>query len=129
MAHFAQMDENSIVIQVVVVNNDTIDNLPFPESEPVGIAFLHELYQNNDTWLQTSYNANFRAHYAGIGFSYWPDIDQFVPPSPYPSWIYNPTTMQWEAPVPKPYPIPKGYVAVWNEETQQWDIVPIEPTA
>jgi hypothetical protein len=128
MAHFAKMNGDSVV-DVVVVNNSSIDNLPFPESEPVGISFLHELYQNNDVWLQTSYNNNFRGNYAGIGYQYWADIDQFVPPQPYPSWIYNPITAQWEAPIPKPYPAPTGYVYVWDEETQSWVLVPRNQSA
>lgn len=129
MAHFAKMDHNNVVLDVVVVNNATLDNLPFPESEPVGVQFLHELYQNNDTWLQTSYNNSFRGNYAGIGYEYWSDIDQFVPPQPYPSWIYDPATAQWEAPVPKPYPVPKGYIYVWDEATQSWILEPRTPTA
>jgi len=119
MAHFAKMNGN-IVVDVVVLSNDTVDNLPFPESEPVGIEFLHQLYQNNDTWLQTSYNRSFRGNYAGIGYPYRSDIDQFIPPSPFPSWIYDPITAMWEPPVPMPYPAPKGYVYAWDEETQTW---------
>lgn len=126
MAHFAKMDANNLVLEVIVVSNDSVANLPFPESEPLGIAFCQSLFGQDTNWLQTSYNASFRGNYAGIGFSYWPDIDQFVSPSPYPSWTYDPVTKLWEAPVPKPYPIPVGYTAVWNEETQQWDLVPVE---
>lgn len=129
MASFVKLDANNTVIDGVAVSNDTIDNLPFPESEPVGIAFLHKLYGNNDTWLQTSYNASFRGNYAGIGYSYWSDIDQFVPPSPYPSWSYDPSTAQWEPPVPKPYPPPSGYIYVWDEATQSWVLAPrVTPT-
>ena len=123
MAHFAKMNGDEVV-EVIVVSNDTLDNLSFPESEPVGIQFLHELYQNNDVWLQTSYNRSFRGNYAGMGFTYRSDIDQFIPPQPYPSWIYDPITAMWEPPIPKPYPAPKGYIYVWNEETLSWDLIP-----
>jgi len=122
MAHFAKMNGN-IVVDVVVVSNEALGNLVFPESEPIGIQFLHDLYQNDDTWLQTSYNRSFRGNYAGIGFTYRFDIDQFIPFSPYPSWIYDPITAMWEPPVPMPYPVPKGYIYVWNEETLSWDLV------
>lgn len=100
MAHFAQMNDSNLVVQVIVVGNDTISNLPFPQSEPIGIAFCQSLFGTNTTWLQTSYNANFRGNYAGIGYSYWPDIDQFVPPSPGEGWTYDPITHQWNSPTP-----------------------------
>lgn len=100
MAHFAQMDGNNFVIEVIVISNEAVNNLPFPESEPIGISFCQSLYGQSTNWLQTSYNANFRGNYAGIGYSYWPDIDQFVPPSPGEGWIYDPQTHQWNPPIP-----------------------------
>ena len=79
MAHYAQIDETNTVTNVIVVNNETIDNLPYPESEPVGQAFIASLgFQG--VWLETSYNANFRGIYAGIGFTYDPALDIFVQP-------------------------------------------------
>ena len=81
MAHFAKMD-NDIVQQVIVVANDDIDNLPFPESEPVGQAYIASLGWQG-LWLQTSYNASFRNLFAGIGFSFDPVVGEygaFVPP-------------------------------------------------
>jgi len=98
MAHFAQMDANNMVLEVIVVNNDVIMDMEFPASEPVGIQFCQAIYGADTNWLQTSYNANFRGNYAGIGFSYWPDIDQFVPPSPGEGWTYDPQTHQWNPP-------------------------------
>ena len=83
MAHFAQLDEHSIVLQVIVVSNDTINNLPFPESEPVGQAFIASLGITG-TWLQTSYNNNFRGKFAGIDYIYDPSLGEygeFVPPT------------------------------------------------
>ena len=81
MAHFAKMSGN-IVEQVIVVSNDDVDNLPFPESEPVGQAFIASLGLGGD-WLETSYNNNFRSVYAGIGYTYDAALDIFVaPPSP-----------------------------------------------
>lgn len=79
MAYFAQIDETNTVLEVVAVNNETIDYLPFPESEPVGQAFIASLGLPG-TWLQTSYNANFRGVYAGIGFTYNAELDIFVQP-------------------------------------------------
>jgi len=80
MANFAQLDGSYIVIEVVVINNDTIDNLPFPESEPVGVAFLQSLFGLTTVWKQTSYNKSFRKNYASIGYTYDPVLDEFIPP-------------------------------------------------
>ena len=76
MAHFAQVN-NNIVNQVIVVSNDDCDNLPFPESEPVGQAFIASIGLG-DGWLQTSYNNNFRGVYAVVGFPYDPIEDKFL---------------------------------------------------
>ena len=78
MAHFVQMHDNSCG-QVVVVNNEVLENKPFPESEPIGIAFCKSLYGADTEWLQTSYNGNFRGRYAGPGSIYNPELDEFDP--------------------------------------------------
>lgn len=117
MAHFAQLDENNIVIQIIVVDNSTINNLPFPESEAIGIAFCQSLFGINTIWKQTSYNNNFRVRYAGIGFTYDTDLDAFIIPKPYPSWILNTQTYFWDPPIPYPN---DGQRYSWNETTQTW---------
>lgn len=124
MAHFAQLDEHSIVLQVIVVSNDTINNLPFPESEPVGVAFCKSLFGADTIWAQTSYNANFRYNYAGIGYTF--DATPapngaFIAPKPYPSWLLNTSTFQWQAPVPYPN---DGKMYYWDEATQSWVLMP-----
>ena len=124
MAYFAQLDEHSIVLQVIVVGNDTINNLPFPESEPVGVAFCKSLFGADTIWAQTSYNANFRYNYAGIGYTFdaTPTPNgAFIPPKPYPSWLLNTNTFQWEPPVPYPN---DGKMYYWDEETQSWVLMP-----
>lgn len=100
MAYFAQLDDASVVLQVLAVNNDTIDNLPFPESEPVGVAFLQSLFGDTTVWKQTSYHANFRKNYAGIGFTYDPVLDAFIPPQPAPACTLNIETCRWVCPKP-----------------------------
>jgi len=80
MAHFAQVI-NGIVQQVIVVSNDDCGGGDFPTSEPIGQAFIASLGIAGD-WLQTSYHANFRGVYAGIGYIYDPDTDTFTPPPP-----------------------------------------------
>jgi hypothetical protein len=79
MAHFAQVI-NNVVQQIVVVNNEVLENKPFPESEDIGVAFCKSLYGENTEWLQTSYNSNFRGIYAGVGMVYNPVTDEFIIP-------------------------------------------------
>jgi hypothetical protein len=117
MANFAKLDDQNIVIDVNAVANAVIDNLPFPESEPVGVAFLTEWSGGYTNWKQTSYNGNFRKNLAGIGYTYDSTLDAFIAPKPYPSWLLNTNTCQWQAPIPYPT---DGKIYSWNEETQQW---------
>jgi hypothetical protein len=119
MAHFAKMN-GDIVEFVIVVNNDVINNLPFPASESIGIAFCKTLYAEDTEWLQTSYNNSFRKWFAGSGFTYDSTKDAFIPPKPYPSWIFDETIWYWQAPIPYPT---DNKVYEWNETTQSWDLV------
>ena len=115
MAHFAQLDENNVVTQVIVIhNNELLDN--GVESEAKGIAFCQSLFPGTN-WKQTSYNANTRKNYAGIGFTYDAGRDAFIPPKPYPSWVLNEATCRWDAPVPMP---DDGKLYRWDEETLSW---------
>jgi hypothetical protein len=118
VAHFARLDENNVVTQVIVVaNKDTSDGNEV-EKEYIGAGFCQQLF--GGTWKQTSYNAKFRKNYAGIGFTYNPDIDAFVPPRPFASWTLNNETAQWEAPTPIP---DDGQNYSWNEQTSSWDLI------
>jgi hypothetical protein len=117
MANFAKLDDQNIVIDVNAVANAVVDDLPFPESEPVGVAFLTEWSGGYTNWKQTSYNGNFRKNLAGIGYTYDSTLDAFIAPKPYPSWLLNTETCQWQAPIPYPT---DGKQYYWNEDTQQW---------
>jgi len=121
MAHFAQLDENNIVTHVIVVGNDDIKDNEGNENEEIGIAFCKNLLGLNTIWKQTSYNANIRKNYAGIGYTYDETRDAFIPPKPLDSWILNETTCRWEAPIP--YPV-DGKRYTWNENELSWDLVP-----
>lgn len=114
MAHFAQLNENNIVTQVIVVANEEI-MVDGAESEAKGIAFCQSLFGGE--WKQTSYNANFRKNYAGIGFTYDAQRDAFIPQKPYPSWLLNEDACVWYPPVPKPSDNKKYF---WNEDTVSW---------
>lgn len=122
MAHFAQLDDQNNVLNVIVINNSDIDYLPFPESEPVGIAICQSIYGPETIWKQTSYNNNFRRQYATIGGLYYPPLDVFVSGKPYSSWVFQSSDATWQAPIPQPT-APPNYVAVWNETYLEWDIV------
>lgn len=115
MAHFAELDENNVVLRVIVVHNNDCLDANGNESEAVGIGFCSKLFGGN--WKQTSYHGNIRKNYAGVGYTYRADIDAFVPPQPYPSWTLNTNTAQWEAPVPYPT---DGKRYTWDETTLSW---------
>ena len=117
MAHFAKLDENNVVVDVNVVNNEDILNLEFPDSEPFGIVFLSNWSGGYIRWRQTSYNSAFRKNYAGIGYTYDPQRDAFIPPKPYESWLLNEDTCQWEPPIPMPN---DGSYYDWDEITTSW---------
>jgi len=81
VAHFAEVDEYQIVRNVIVVNNSDCGGGDFPDSEPIGQAFIASIGIDGD-WLQTSYHGNFRGQYAGQGMTYDPTLDEFVSPQP-----------------------------------------------
>lgn len=115
MAHFAEIDDNNVVTRVIVVANKDTADANGNEVESIGVAFCQRLLGGN--WVQTSYHGNIRKNYAGIGYTYDAAIDAFVPPQPFPSWVLNPDTAQWEAPVPMP---DDGKMYSWDEATQSW---------
>lgn len=119
MAHFAKLNENNEVIEVIVVNNNVIDNLDFPDSEPKGVLFCKFLYGTETNWKQTSYNNSFRKNFAGTGSLYNTDNDIFINPKLYPSWILN-DDFEWEPPIPYPE---DGLEYYWNEDNQQWILI------
>jgi hypothetical protein len=127
MAHYAFINENNIVTEVIVgKDEDDLDTLP------EGFANWEEWYGDfrGQTCKRTSYNtiANthtgdgtpFRGNYAGIGFSYDTVNDVFLAPQPYPSWVLNETTWTWEAPVAYPT---DGEAYIWNENQGNWELV------
>jgi hypothetical protein len=80
MAHFAQINSDNIVEQVIVINNEVIEDENGVEQESIGIAFCKSLFGEDTEWVQTSYNHNFRGRYAGIGFTYDKTTDEFIAP-------------------------------------------------
>ena len=117
MAHFAQLNEENLVTQVIVVANQDTTDSDGMENEAVGAAFCANLL--GGTWKQTSYNARIRKNYAGVGYKYDAILDAFIPPQPYASWTLD-ENAQWKAPVDMPSD-DKRYT--WNEATTSWDAV------
>lgn len=122
MSHFAKIDENNIVVQVIVAEQDFIN------TGAVG---------DPTNWIQTSYNTRGGIHYgqdgqpddgvalrknfAGKGYTYDADRDAFIPPRPFASWSLNEDTCLWDSPVAYPT---DGQYYVWNEDTTSWDLLP-----
>jgi hypothetical protein len=125
MAHFAQLDENNVVTQVIVVSNDDCSDASGTESESIGVAFCQKLLGANTNWKQTSYNGNMRVRYAGIGYSYNESLDAFVPAQPFASWTLNNETADWDSPVTRPTltedQIAAGSFYLWDEDAYQAD--------
>jgi hypothetical protein len=119
MAHFAQLNEENIVTQVIVVANQDTTDSDGMENEAVGASFCANLL--GGTWKQTSYNARIRKNYAGIGYKYDATLDAFIAPQPYASWTLD-ENAQWKAPVDMPTD-DKRYT--WNEATTSWDEVTV----
>lgn len=117
MAHYAQIDENNIVTQVIVIDNKDTADANGVEKEYIGAAFCERLFGGN--WKQTSYNGNKRKNYAGIGYTYRADIDAFVPPQPYASWVLD-ANAQWQPPTPMPT---DGQMYSWDEATTSWNLL------
>jgi len=114
MGHYAKIDENNVVTQVVVVDNRDMADAFGVEKEHIGAAHLEKIL--GGVWKQTSYNGRMRKNYAGIGYTYRADIDAFVPPKPFPSWLLN-AQAQWEPPVAMPT---DGKMYSWDEPTTSW---------
>jgi len=119
MAHFAHINENNIVQNVIVVNNKELLNEDGLEEEAIGITFLNSIYGDGFTWIQTSYNKTFRKNFAGIGFTYDETRDAFISPQPYSSWTLNEDTCRWNAPVTYPE---DNKIYEWNEEITNWEL-------
>jgi hypothetical protein len=105
MSHYAKI-ENNQVVEVIVAEQDFVDTQP-------------------GQWVQTSYRTHsnqhpegrpLRGNYAGIGYTYDPEADVFIPPQPFPSWRLNTSTWSWEAPKPRP----EGNTTIWDEQTLEW---------
>ena len=129
MSHFAKIDKDNVVTQVIVAEQEHIDNIKLvseavdakdevldPEGEVIypSVEAKEAVYDN---WVQTSYTASIRKNYAGIGYTYDESRDAFIPPKPFASWTLDEDSCQWEAPVAYP---DDDKVYSWDEDSQAW---------
>ena len=133
MAHFAQLDDNNVVTQVIVVSNDDTSDTNGTETESIGVAFCQKLLGADTNWKQTSYNGNMRGNYAGIGYTYMENVatlgvgstDVFIAQQPHDSWTISTSAAQWEAPITQPTltddQIAAGSYYTWDESAYQAD--------
>lgn len=120
MGHYAFLDENSIVINVITGKNEGEDGIDWEEFYGAKRTSYNTrggvYYIPNTTNPDPDQSKAFRKNYAGIGYTYDSVRDAFIPPKPFDSWILNEDSCLWEAPIP--YPETGSYY--WNEENQQW---------
>ena len=114
MAHFAEIDDDGIVLRVIVVNNSDTADADGNEVEGIGVELCKKLLGGK--WVQTSYNNNIRYNYAGIGYRYDKQTNAFIAPQPFPSWQLD-GQMRWEAPTPMPT---DGGFYGWDEANLEW---------
>ena len=105
MSHWAELDENNIVIRVTVGNNEEPDE---------GYSWLVE--NLGGTWIKASYNGTIRKNFPGPGFTYSEELDAFIPPRPFPSWVLDLETCIWAPPVE----MPTNSVCTWDENQLKW---------
>ena len=113
MAHFAELDNNNVVLRVVVVGNDCVPSDEHIDGETWCVNFF-----KTPNWKQTSYNHNFRKQYAGIGFTYDAAKNKFISPQPYTSWALD-ANDDWQAPVTYPTDT-TDKIITWDEAGQKW---------
>jgi hypothetical protein len=120
MAHYAFLDNNNIVTEVIVGVDEDVIQTDTDGTQVGGSSEVWETWYGNfrgQLCKRTSYNGNYRKNYAGIGYTFDSVRDAFIPPKPYPSWILNEDTCLWESPVP--HPEGEGLWG-WDEATLSW---------
>jgi hypothetical protein len=113
MSHFAKINEDNVVVNVLVGDNEMPNE---------GYDWIVEKF--GGTWIKTSYNGNIRKNYAGVGYTYDEQRDAFIAPKPFPSWVLDEETCRWISPVELPN---DGLTYSWDEVEQNWQLVNFTP--
>ena len=127
MAHFAELDENNVVLRVVVIGNNDCLDANGNESEAIGVAFCQQIF-GGGTWKQTSYNGNIRVHFAGVGAIYDESGDYFYiqKPTETPSFVWDDSTKSWTFPIAEP--TTNRHLYRWDEPSVSWVLKTNPPT-
>lgn len=121
MAHFAELDENNVVLRVCVIENAVIRGLTGEEEEDLGVEFFRNLHGNETAvWKQCSYNHNMRGRFPDKGWTYNETDDKFYPVKPYPSWVWNDEAYRWDSPLGTPFEDNNDERTTWDEDSQSW---------
>ena len=130
MAHYALINSDNIVVQVITGVNEDVIQIDENGNEVGGTSEAWEQFYASRPWFEgltckrTSYNGNTRANFASIGYEYDAEFDAFIPPKLFPSWKLNYTTFTWEPPVSMPEEI-DGFRWKWSEPNKEWISVPL----
>ena len=124
MAHFAELDNNNLVLRIVVISNDDVNKNGGDQSETAALAVEQIVpFSNGVKWVQCSFNGNFRGKYPGVGFTYDIEKDKFIAPKPYESWTLD-INGTWQSPVAYPSITTYGdnikFSITWDENEQKW---------
>ena len=126
MAHFAKINSDNIVTEVIVINNDVIKDSSGNEQESLGVAFCAEIY-GSGIYKQTSYNSNMRKNMATVGSTYDSNRDAFIRPKIYSSWVLDESTCRWKPPVDNPSDseaVGGNVLYQWDESVTNWKVSP-----
>lgn len=132
MAHYALLDENNKVINVITGVDENITQIDSDGTEVGGSSEAWEAFYASRPWLnatsckRTSYNGSIRKHFAGVNFTYDEKFDMFIPPKPFDSWKLNYETAYWEAPIAMPETTDE-YFWRWSESNKEWIKIPMSP--
>ena len=124
MAHFAKINSENLVTEVIVINNDVILDSNGEEQESLGVDFCKQIY-GDGTYKQTSYNSKIRKNMATVGSTYDTSRDAFIRPKRYPSWVLDESTCRWQPPVEQPSDSEaKGGNVLyhWDEHSKNWKV-------
>lgn len=126
MAHYAFLDSNNIVTEVITGVDEEIIQADLDGTQVGGSSEAWEIFYSNfrnQVCKRTSYNGNYRKNYAGIGYKYDEERDAFIPPKPFNIWVLNEETCRWESPIPYPT---DGLRYVWNDNQGVWEELILE---
>lgn len=127
MASFAQIDENNVVVNIIKVSTEEILDENGNENEELGIKLCKLHAGETSRWVQTWYGEDQkRVRNAQIGGLYVEEIDAFMPPKIYPSWVLNKDSASWIPPKPSPQDVQFGYYCYWNEEIMDWTVEKVD---